>query len=88
LHSRKAPTTRKAGPGYADPEYKIAVDWLETRAAIEEAQVRHDNRSLPKRALLINGSSRSDQTCPGEISKSYRLCKIAEPIFGSGTKQN
>ena len=26
--SRKAPITRKAGPGFADPDYDIAVDWL------------------------------------------------------------
>jgi hypothetical protein len=28
---RKAPTTRKAGPGFADPDYDIAVDWLTAR---------------------------------------------------------
>lgn len=27
--------------------------------------------------LLINGSSRSEHTCPGEMSKTYRLCEIA-----------
>ena len=25
-HSRKAPKTRKAGPGFSDPDYEIAVD--------------------------------------------------------------
>src|ERR1700687_6013238 len=30
---RKAPITRKAGPGFADPDYEIAVDWLAARAA-------------------------------------------------------
>jgi len=29
-HSRKAPLTRKAGPGFADPDYDIAVDWRAT----------------------------------------------------------
>lgn len=27
-HSRKAPETRKAGPGFADPGYDISIDWL------------------------------------------------------------
>jgi hypothetical protein len=42
------------------------------RAAIADAQRRHDDRSTPA-ILLINGSSRSEHTCPGEMSKSYRL---------------
>ena len=28
---RKAPRTRKAGPGFADPDYDLSVDWIETR---------------------------------------------------------
>jgi len=35
--SRKAPITRKAGAGFADPDYEIAIDWLTTRAAIDDA---------------------------------------------------
>ena len=41
--SRKAPLTRKAGPGFADPDYEIAVDWLRARDAILAAQRRHDD---------------------------------------------
>ncbi|WP_249157951.1 flavodoxin family protein [Bradyrhizobium jicamae] len=81
-HSRKAPHTRKAGPGFADPDYDLAVDWIRAREAIREAQRRHDDVSAQKHILLINGSSRSEHTCPGEMSKSFRLCKIAEPVFG------
>ncbi len=37
--------------------------------------------------LLINGSSRSEHTCPGEMSKSYRLVEIArETLEGDGIK--
>lgn len=32
-HSRKSPVTRKAGEGFADPEYELSVDWLAARAA-------------------------------------------------------
>jgi multimeric flavodoxin WrbA len=80
-HSRKSPHTRKAGVGFADPDYDLAVDWIKARDAIHDAQRRHDNPDIEKRILLINGSSRSEHTCPGEMSKSFRLCKIAEVIF-------
>ncbi|MGC2812913.1 MAG: flavodoxin family protein, partial [Bradyrhizobium sp.] len=80
-HSRKSPVTRKAGPGFADPDYEISVDWLAAREAILAAQRRHDDINEKPRILLINGSSRSEHTCPGEMSKSWRLIKSAEPIF-------
>ncbi|CAN7258463.1 flavodoxin family protein [Phenylobacterium sp. LjRoot219] len=76
-HHRKAPQTRAAGPGYADPAYELALDWLAAKAAIEAAQARHDDADGPCRVLLINGSSRSEHTCPGEMSKSWRLLEIA-----------
>jgi multimeric flavodoxin WrbA len=80
-NSRKAPATRKAGEGFADPDYDISVDWLAAREAVLSAQRRHDAADETPRILLINGSSRSEHTCPGEMSKSWRLVKIAEPIF-------
>jgi multimeric flavodoxin WrbA len=81
INSRKAPVTRKAGSGFSDPEHELSVDWLAARDAILAAQRRHDNASETPRILLINGSSRSDQTCPGEMSKTWRLVKLAEPVF-------
>lgn len=80
-HSRKAPVTRKAGSGFADPDYDIAVDWLDTRDAIHQAQQRHDDVGLNLRILLINGSSRSEHTCPGEMSKTWRMVEIAKSCF-------
>src|SRR5258708_18253461 len=80
-NSRKSPVTRKAGPGFADPDYDLSVDWLAAREAILAAQRRHDDAGETPRILLINGSSRSDQTCPGEMSKTWRLVKIADPGF-------
>jgi len=81
VNSRKAPLTRKAGSGFADPEYEVSVDWLAAREAILAAQRRHDDAGEMPRILLINGSSRSEHTCPGEMSKTWRLVKIAEPVF-------
>ncbi|MHC2439965.1 multimeric flavodoxin WrbA [Bradyrhizobium sp. USDA 4451] len=80
-HSRKAPATRQAGPGFADPSYEIANDWLVARQAILEAQRRHDKVDEPMRILIVNGSPRSDHTCPGEMSKTWRLVELAEPVF-------
>jgi multimeric flavodoxin WrbA len=76
--SRKAPRTRKAGPGFADPDYDLSVEWLATRDAIAAAQRRHDDPAEPSRILLVNGSARSEHTCPGEMSKSWRLIEIAQ----------
>jgi multimeric flavodoxin WrbA len=75
---RKSPRTRPAGPDFAEPEYELPIEWLETRGHIQEAQRRQQDPNSPARILVINGSARSDQTCPGEISKTYRLAKIAE----------
>ncbi|TDX87868.1 multimeric flavodoxin WrbA [Neorhizobium sp. R1-B] len=81
LHSRKSPKTRKAGPDFADPDYDLATDWLAAREEIQAAQARHDEAAGPRRFLLISGSSRTEHTCPGEISKTYRLIKIAEDVL-------
>jgi multimeric flavodoxin WrbA len=83
-HSRKSPRTRKAGPGFADPDYELSVDWLTAREHIAEAQARHDDTALPRTVLLVNGSSRSEHTCPGEVSKSFRLAKLAEGELRAG----
>ena len=34
---RKSPRTRKAGDGFADPEFELPVEWLETRERIHQA---------------------------------------------------
>jgi multimeric flavodoxin WrbA len=77
-HSRKSPHTQQAGEDYSDPDYELSVDWVKTKQAIDAAQQKHDDAMRQKRILLINGSSRSDQTCPGEMSKTFRLCKTSE----------
>jgi multimeric flavodoxin WrbA len=82
-HSRKSPRTRKAGQDFADPGYDLAIEWLHAREAVQAAKRRHEDKSLPLRILLINGSSRSEHTCPGEMSKSWRLVEIAQEVFKS-----
>jgi multimeric flavodoxin WrbA len=80
---RKSPRTRKAGKGFADPDFDLPVEWLATRAAVHEAERRQKNRRGPSRILLVCGSSRSDQTCPGEMSKTFRLVQIAKRTLES-----
>ena len=78
-HSRKGPHTRKAGLGYADPDYELALDWINAVEVIRAAADAYLTR--PDRILLINGSSRNEHTCPGEMSKSYRLAELAESVL-------
>jgi multimeric flavodoxin WrbA len=79
--ARKSPITRKAGAEFADPDYDLSVDWLEARSAIQAAQRRHDDESRPSRILLICGAARNDKSCPGEMSKSFRMVQLAKSIF-------
>jgi multimeric flavodoxin WrbA len=73
---RKAPLTRKAGKGYADPDYNLAVEWVETKERLERAQKVWADPKTRTRALVICGSPRNDGTCPGEISKTFRLASL------------
>lgn len=74
---RKAPYTQKAGTGFADPEYQLSTDWIATSQRVHEAQRRWADPALASRVLLICGSARNEGSCPGEMSKSYRLLQIA-----------
>ena len=73
---RKAPITRKAGRGYADPDYDLSVEWIETKARLERAQASWADAKTKTRTLVICGSPRNDGTCPGEISKTFRLAGL------------
>jgi multimeric flavodoxin WrbA len=80
---RKAPLTRRAGPGYADPDYQLSVEWLETKSRLEKAQAIQSDPASASRVLLVCGSARNDGTCPGEISKSWRLVQLAKEVLAS-----
>ncbi|VCU70914.1 NADPH-dependent FMN reductase [Pigmentiphaga humi] len=81
---RKAPITEKAGPGHADPQYDLSVEWRDARDRIEAAQRRQRDPATPSRVLLIVGATRNDGTCPGEISKSWRLAQIVRAELEAG----
>ena len=76
----KSPRKRKAGPEFADPEFQLPIEWLEARAAIQAAGRRQRDPKSPRRVLLICGAARHDQTCPGEMSKTFRLVQLAREV--------
>src|SRR5262245_57218483 len=39
----KSPRTRRAGRGFADPDFALPVEWLETRRRIHEAERKQRN---------------------------------------------
>ncbi|HET7359648.1 MAG TPA: flavodoxin family protein, partial [Rhodanobacteraceae bacterium] len=78
---RKAPRTHPAGPGYADPDYELSDQWREASRQVAAAQDRQKRADLPTRILLVNASPRSEHTCPGEMSKSWRLLEAARAVI-------
>jgi multimeric flavodoxin WrbA len=77
LEDRKTPRTRPAGAGFADRTFELPIEWLETRKRLHAAERRRKRRGAKSRLLLICGASRSDQSCPGEMSKTFRLVTLA-----------
>jgi multimeric flavodoxin WrbA len=77
---RKSPRTKPAGPGFADPGFKLPIEWLAARDSIQSAQREHDDAAGVSRILVVCGADRHDQTCPGEMSKSFRLVLLAREV--------
>src|SRR5262252_1070865 len=78
IRYRKSPRTRPAGRSYADPKYQLSVEWSETRAKLVAAERRQKSTRSRSRILIVNGSTRSEHSCPGEISKTRRLARHAQ----------
>ena len=81
VEGRKAPRTEKAGPEFADPDYDLSIEWRATRDKLIAAQKRWGDKMTASRVLLVCGSSRNDGTCPGEISKTFRLVQLAKEVL-------
>jgi len=82
---RKSARTRKAGPEFADPAQDLSIEWLETRSNIDAAQKRHEQVEGDARILVICASPRTDETCPSEMSKTFRIAGVErEQIAGAG----
>jgi multimeric flavodoxin WrbA len=81
---RKAPLTHKAGTGFADPDYALSDQWRATRDRLLAAQQAWAQAATPSRVLLVCGAARNDGTCPGEMSKTWRLTQIAREVLQAG----
>jgi len=86
-HNHKSPFTHKAGHGFADPDYELSDEWRDTRNRIEQAQSIQRDPSTPSRVLLVCASPRNDGSCPGEMSKTFRLVKLAEETLAQAKVQ-
>ena len=73
----KNPRMVQAGPQFKHPEAEVPLDWLETHRAIERAQRAQADPNSRTRILIISGSMRTNQTCPSESPKTYRLAQLA-----------
>src|SRR4029079_19665783 len=65
--ARKSPHARKAGTGFADPEYELSVEWLAARQSIIEAQKRQQSPDAPSRVLFICASTRTDHMSKRDV---------------------
>jgi multimeric flavodoxin WrbA len=74
---RKTTASRPAGAGFQDPSCELSTEWMETRARIQTARTEFEDATRSTRILLINASPRTDESCPGEMAKSFRLAGIA-----------
>ena len=79
--SHKSPVTAKAGPGFADPDYDLSVEWRTTRDRLLAADLVQKDPATRSRVLLINGAARNDGSCPGEMSKTYRMTVLARDVL-------
>lgn len=73
---RKAPKTEKAGAAFADPDYDLSVEWKDAHDRLNQAQQIQRDPATRSRVLIVIGSARNDGTCPGEVSKSWRMAHL------------
>jgi multimeric flavodoxin WrbA len=79
--SRKAPVTRKAGPEFADPDYDLSVEWIAARDRLHAAEATQKDPRSASRVLVISGAARNDGTCPGEMSKTFRMAGMVRTVL-------
>jgi hypothetical protein len=70
---------RRLRQRFDDPDFDLPVEWLEARDRIQSAAREQKQGVAPSRILLVCGAARTDQSCPGEMSKTF-------PIRGRSTR--
>lgn len=84
---RKAPITVKAGAAYADPDYDLSVEWKDAHDRLAQAATTQRDPATRSRVLVVVGAARNDGTCPGEVSKTWRLAQIVSAELASADVQ-
>jgi multimeric flavodoxin WrbA len=79
----KSPRTRKAGPEFADSDFDLPLEWLDARRRVRIAADKQREEGGSSRVLIVCGSPRTDETCPGEMSKTFRLVQEATQTLQS-----
>src|SRR5438552_18759518 len=51
---RNSPRSSKAGPGFADPEYELSVEWLEARQSVVAAENSKESYAYASSVLLTS----------------------------------
>ena len=51
IEYHKSPLSKKAGKGFKNPEFKLAIEWLETRKRLQAAE-RQQKKSQSKSRIL------------------------------------
>ncbi len=81
IKGHKAPITVKAGHEFADPDYDLSAEWKATRERLLIAEAKQKDPATPSRVLLICGAARNDGSCPGEMSKTFRMTQLAKNML-------
>src|ERR1044072_9818372 len=82
IRYRKSPGTQPAGAGFAGPSVALPVEWRDTRRLIQEAEKQQRDPASKSRILVVCASTRSEHSCPGEASKTWRLADHARKAIG------
>jgi len=84
LSADRSARTASAGSEFADPGYALSVEWKQMRDRLLAAEARQKDAATRSRVLLVCGSDRNDGTCPGEMSKTFRLTQLAREVLAAG----
>ena len=80
--SRKAPHTRKAGAGYADPDYDLSAEWIEAKERIGAARKRQHERFKARPKITCNarmGTRELKEHCTlDETTKGLLQCAMTD----------
>ena len=76
-YTRAARRPSRARPGrLCRPRVRAVRRMAGSQGAHRESAGRLGTRRAPSRVLLICGSARNDGSCPGEMSKTFRLAEL------------